>query len=276
MIRGRLLGVLVLLACVASRADEVPPPDGPWRAHQLQRCGRPAPAAPAVRVVLEEARELFDLANGGDAVVVLEAGLGRHPTSPWLKLFLAQVYILAGQGEPHCLPTGGPAAPTGDWPTDRRRCLARADHLLSQLGGDWRDDGIVWFLRADAARAMDDPEAAGAFDLEGRRCCTRQESLSFIAGLRDLGRKPAELLTPIVPEYPQECLRRRIQGRVVLDLLVDPQGRVAEAVAVNRADRRLEAAAAEAAAGAGYQAARVGYYPIWSWIQVSVSFTLEN
>ncbi|MEZ4387596.1 MAG: TonB family protein [Candidatus Krumholzibacteriia bacterium] len=275
--RGLWLGLLVAVA-MAGRlpATEVPPPDGPWRAYRLQRCDHPAPPPPAVRAILDEARELFDLQNGGDAVVVLEDGLRREPTSAWIRLFLAQIYILAGQGEPHCLPSGGPAAPRGDWPADRRRCLERADRLLGQLAATWPDDGIVWFLRADAARALDDPEAASEDDLQGRRCCTRLESLEFIADLRDLQRKPGELITPIAPEYPEACLRKRITGRVELDLLVDPEGRVAESVALGRADRRLQAAAAEAARDAGFQAARVGYYPIWSWIRVSVNFTLEN
>jgi len=219
---------------------------------------------------------LYGLGNGGDAAVVLEEGLFRHPTSPWIRLFLAQIYVQAGQGEPYFMPTGGPAAPAGHWPDDRRRCLERADLLLSRIGGDWRDDGIVWFLRADVARALDQPEVAGDHDLAGRRACTRRESLDFIAELRGLGRKPAEVVTPITPDYPEDCLRQRVEGRVELDLLIDPEGRVAQWTPANRGDRRLQEAAGQAASAAGFQAARVGYYPIWSWIRVSVSFALEN
>lgn len=268
--------LLLVMIAGGLLAQEQAPPDGVWRPHRLERCDRPSPPAPAVRAVLDEALHLYHLGNGGDAAVVLEDGLERHPTSPWIRLLLAQIYLQAGQGEPYFLPTGGPVKPTGHWPDDRRRCLERAGSLLGRLGTDWLDDGIVWFLRADIARALDDPEAASDHDLAGRRACTRQESLNFIAELRDLGRKPAEVVTPIVPEYPQECLRRRIEGRVELDLLVDPEGRVAQWAPANRADRQLQEAAAEAAAAAGFQAARVGYYPIWSWIRVSVSFTLEN
>lgn len=267
---------LLVVAASALPAVEQAPPDGPWRPHRLARCDRPSPPEPAVREVLDEARLLHGLGNGGDAATVLEDGLVRHPTSHWIRLFLAQVYLQAGQGEPYFLPTGGPAAPTGHWPDDRRRCLERADLLLSRIGGDWRDDGIVWFLRAEVARALDEPEVASDHDLVGRRACTRQESLDFIAELRDLGRKPAEVLTPIVPEYPEDCLRQRVQGRVELDLLIDPEGRVARWEPVNRADGRLQEAAGQAASVAGFQAARVGYYPIWSWMRVSVNFTLEN
>jgi len=271
-----LFCILVNLAPLTVVGDELPVPEGPWRLHQLSRCARPAPPLAGEQAVLDEALELFGLGNGADAVVVLEDGLTRMPRSPWLRLMLAQIYILAGQGEPHCLPYQGPAAPRGHWPDDRRRLLENADRLLADLAGSWSDDGIVWFLRADAARALDVPEIAGEYDLAGRQRCSRRETLDFVAGLRDLGRKPAELLTGIAPVYPEACLRKRIEGTVVLDLLVDPQGRVAESVTVNRVDSRLAGAAAEAAEEAGYQAARVGYYPVWSWIQVSVRFALDN
>jgi TonB family protein len=268
--------MMIALLAGSSPAGETPAPDGTWRPHRLSRCDRPSPPYPAARAALDEALLLFGLENGGDAVVVLEDALTRQARSPWLRLLLAQIYVLAGQGEEHCLPTGGPAAPRGDWPDDRRRCLLRADALLADLLATWPDDGLVWFLRADAARALGDLEAASEHDLRGRRCCTRLETLEFVADLRDLRRRQADLLTPITPEYPAECLQRRIEGEVVLDLLIDPEGRVAEAVPVNRADRRLVRSAQAAAADAGFQAARVGYYPIWSWIEVSVNFTLEN
>ncbi|MBD3221849.1 hypothetical protein GF314_11470 [bacterium] len=269
---------LLLAVCLASAttAGERPPPDGAWRPHQLSRCARPAPPYPAAREAIAEAHELFELEAGGDAIVVLEDALADHPRSPWLRLMLAQIYVLAGQGEEHCEPFGGPARATGDWPADQRRYLRRADRLLADLAGSWPDDGLVWFLRADAARAAGDVDAASRYDAQGRERCTRLDTLEFVTALRDLGRKPAELLTPIVPEYPAECLQKRITGEVLLDVLIDPHGRVAETVPARRADRRLIAAASEAAAAAGYQAARIGYYPIWSWIQVSVNFSLDN
>jgi TonB family protein len=275
LIRWSVIVLALALAAPTVARDRMDA-DGTWRPHQLDRCQRPAAPFPEVRSALDEAGELFALENGGDAVSVLEHALRSHPRSPWLRFMLAQIYILAGQGEPHCQPFSGPVAPTGDWPRDRRRYLERADHLLGDLVGTWPDDGIVWFLRADAARGLNDPESASEYDLRGRECCTRRQTIEFVADMRDLNRKTAELLTPIVPEYPAECLQKRITGQVVLDVLIDPQGRVADTRAVNRADRRLVAAASEAAADAGYQAARVGYYPIWSWIEVSIHFTLDN
>ncbi len=274
----RLVASLLLAAIIASPtvAGERPSGDAAWRPHHHTHRARFLPRHTPEREAIAEARELFELEAGGDAIVVLEDALADHPRSPWLRLMLAQIYVLAGQGEEHCEPYGGPARARGDWPADRRRYLERADRLLGDLAGSWRDDGLVWFLRADAARAAGDLDAASRYDAQGRERCTRLDTLEFVTELRDLGRKSAELLTPIVPEYPAGCLQERITGEVTLDVLIDPHGRVAETVPARRADRRLIDAASQAAAAAGYQAARIGYYPIWSWIQVSVNFTLDN
>ena len=40
---------------------------------------------------LDEALELFHLANGGDAVIVLEDALEQMPRRPWLRLLLARL-----------------------------------------------------------------------------------------------------------------------------------------------------------------------------------------
>jgi len=41
----RVLACLLMAQLVL--ASEVPPPEGPWRVHQLSRCSRPAPLLPA-------------------------------------------------------------------------------------------------------------------------------------------------------------------------------------------------------------------------------------
>jgi TonB family protein len=270
-----ILGLLTLLVGIAGAAEK-PPPDSDWRLHRLSRCAPHAPVFPDSRAAMEEALELVRLDNGGDAMAVLEAALAEEGARPWLRLLLAQLYVLAGQGEPHCRPLEGPAAATGDWPRDRMRWLQRADELLVSLTAIWPDDSLVDFLRADAARAAGDPEAAAEHDFRGRGKCSYRQSLQLVQSLRDLRPRPPQVLEPIVPEYPSECARRGIEGLVVLDLLIDPQGRAVEVVVIGRADRRLAAAAREAAAGGGYQAAQLGYYPVWSWLRVPVQFTLEN
>jgi TonB family protein len=255
--------------------QETPPPDGDWRPHRLSRC-RPHPLpSDDARAYLDEALDLFKHRGGGDAIALLDVALRDVGNQPWLLLMLAQMYLLAGQGEPHCLPLSGPAAPSGDWPRDRLRLLERADLLLRRLETLWPDDALVAFLLADVARARDDHESAADLDHAGRGRCTDLDSLEFVAGMRDLVRRPASVTSPIVPEYPESAARRRAQGEVVLDLLLDPLGRVATSEVIGRADRDLVRAAREALGDGGYQAAQVGYYPVWSWLRVSIRFALE-
>ena len=255
---------------------EQPPPDGEWRLYRLARCEAHAPLTTGAHGAMQEALELYRLQNGGDAIAVLEDLVSRDAARPWPLLLLAQLYVLAGQGEPHCQPLEGPAVGSGDWQTDRAGWLARADELLEALTVLWPDDGLVDFLRADAARAGGDHGAAAEHDYRGRAKCSHRESLQFVQALRDLSPKPARVLEAIVPVYPPECAERGIEGLVTLDLLIDPQGRAVEVAVIGRADERLVAAARAAAAGGGYQAAQLGYYPVWSWLRVPVRFTLEN
>jgi TonB family protein len=189
---------------------------------------------------------------------------------------LAQIYLLAGQGEPHCLPSSGALAPRGDWELDRRRLLARSGDLLTRLGRAWPDDGTVDFLRADVDRARDDQEAAAEHDFRGRGKCTHTETLDLLRQMRGLGLRPAKIVEPIAPNYPEEAARRRIEGEVTVDLLIDPFGRVAAARQVGPADPTLVRAAIAAAPFGGFQAAQVGYYPVWSWLRVPVRFRLGN
>ena len=256
--------------------DEVPPPDGPWRPHLLARCGRHASAVGAFGDFFQEARELFLVRTGGDASILLEMAIGELGEHPWLNLMLAQIYILAGQGEPHCVPTSGPLAPAGDWGRDRLRLLERGMDLLEGLSLAWTDDGIVDFLKADAARARGDHASAAEHDFRGRQKCSHTESLDLLAMMRDLRRRPAELLELPEPVYPPSAARRRAQGVVVFDLLIDPFGRVAAVHQVGRTDPALAAAAREAVLGGGYQAARVAYYPVWSWLRIPIHFVIGD
>jgi TonB family protein len=255
---------------------EVAPPAGQWRPHRLTRCQEHRPAAGAAGDFLTEAHELFVHRNGGDAAVVLELGLREVGSQPWLLLLLAQIYLLAAEGEAHCRPLAGPAALTGDPERDRTRLLERADLLLRHLQEIWPDDALVDFLRADVARAGSDQDAAAVLDHRGRQKCTHIESLDLLRDLRDLPQQPPRVLAGVTPVYPQAAIRRNVQGEVVFDLLIDPQGRIATLELVGRADPDLAQAAREALNEASYQAGQVGPYPVWSWLRVPVRFRLGN
>lgn len=276
-----VLGAVCLMAATwpagtIRAASEVAPPDGQWRPHRLARCQEHRPATGSARELLAEASDLFTHRNGGDAAVVLELALREVGGQPWLLLLLAQIYVLAAEGQTHCLPLAGPAAATGDPDQDRDRLLDRADLLLGRLREIWPDDGLIDFLGADVARARGDQEAAAELDHRGRQKCTHVESLDLLRALRDLEIQPPRVLAAITPVYPEAAIRRHVQGEVLVDLLIDPRGRIADLAAVGRADPDLARAAREALREAGYQAGRVGPYPVWSWLRVPVRFRLRN
>lgn len=275
-VRWMMLLILMLaLALDPALGNEVPGPDGPWRPHTLSRCPTHEVVIGNARGSFEEALELFDLENGGDGAVALEMGLRQDPGNPWLMLLLAQIYLLAGQGELHCQPSTGPVAPTGDGFADQRRLFMRASELLAELSEIWTDDSVIDFLRADLYRILGEQDLAAEFDFQGRTKCSHLESLSLLRRVRVLERRPARVVAPISPDYPEECVRKGIQGEVLLDLLIDPQGRVTEAVLVRHVDERLVVAAKVAAENAGYQAAQLGPYPIWAWLRVPIRFNLH-
>jgi len=273
--RTMLLTLMMAQALYPALGNEEPGPDGLWRPHTLSRCPTHEVVKGNARECFEEALELFDLENGGDGVVVLELGLRQDPGNPWLMLLLAQLYLLAGQGELHCQPSTGPTAPTGDGFADQKRLFMRANELLTELSEIWTDDSVIDFLRADLYRILGEQDLAAELDFQGRTKCSHLESLNLLQRVRALERKPARVVAPISPEYPEECVRKGIQGEVVLDLLIDPQGRVIEAVLVRHVDERLVVAAKVAAEIAGYQAAQLGPYPIWAWLRVPMRFNLH-
>lgn len=277
MIRRRLRAALLVGVVLAGTATarEVAPPDGPWRPHRLARCADPIATDPAVQQELAEAAGHFARGNGGDAVAQLEGCLREHGDAPDLLLTLGQLYLLAALGREAVVPREGPAARTGRADLDREAWLGRSQFLLAAAGGRRPDDAVVDYLLAEVARERGDLETAMATELRAMRKCTHAGSLAIVRRYQRVQDYPALVTSPIVPAYPQEARERRRQGRVVLDLLLDPEGRVAQVETV-AGDPVLAAAAAAAAPDAGYQAARVGLYPIWSWLRVTVDFRLRG
>ncbi len=292
--RGRLvlLGLVAILAgCATSppsspvgdavgdapeRFIESPVPDGPWRPHVLLRCAGPEDSLPRrAATALRESNELFGFGEGGDAIVALELYLqGGGRREGMLLLTLAQLYVLAGQGAPDLVPFEGPAADTGDWPENRRRFLARAEALLDEARVLRADDAVVEYLWADACRARGDTASARTHHDAALTLCTLPSSFAVLDLHQHLGRHAAVFLDGPAPEYPDEAARRGVQGVVVQDLLVTPGGRVAQVVGVAVPNGALGRAAAAAHGRARYRPARIGKYPIWSWVRVESSFNL--
>ncbi len=255
--------------------EVAPPGGGSWRPHELRRCAGvdQAVLSRGAREVLSTAHDLFRMGEGGDSVIELELYLSEKGRADGLVLLtLGQLYVLAGQGEPSVEPREGPAAITGDWGVDRPRLLARAEQVLREAANQRPDDSVVDYLLADAARARGDMSAGAALFAHGFGKCTLSASTAVLARYQGLNPHPALQTKGVAPEYPASAARDGISGEVVLDLLVAPTGRVSQVSVVSSPDRRIGEAATAAMTKAEFSPGRLGKYPVWSWVRVTVAF----
>ena len=262
----------------AGRADlaETPPPDGPWRGHRLARCPTDAVAPPIVETELGLCSELYRSGSGSDGMIELELTMVETDRHPWVLLTLGQLYLMAGQGVPELMPNEGPAAETGDWERDRVRLLGRARALLEEAGLALPDEAAVDYLLADVARAGRDMEGAAELVSRGLDKCTGGRAFRIMQLYQDLNLYPAELLETPPPDYPAEAVAAGIAGKVVLDLLLDPAGRVRQVVVVSAPSSGLAAAAEAAFRSSRFAPARVGKYPVWAWLRTGTNFSLTE
>ncbi len=254
--------------------QERPGPDGPWRPALLQRCPASAAASLPAERALAVSFDLFNAREGSDAIMTLELYLQEHDPDALVLLALGQLYLMAGQGEPELLPREGPAADVGDWARNRRRLLGRAGTLLGEAADLRPDDSVADFLLGDVARARGDTVAAHAAWDRGLDKCSRPRSFDLLRDYQLLQPRAARLTGSLAPDYPQEALRQGITGEVVLDLLISPRGEVVQFVPVASPDPALTAAAGRALLRASCDPARLGKYPLWSWLRVPTQFSL--
>jgi TonB-like protein len=202
----------------------------------------------------------------------LEAGI-RHPL---LLLTLGQLYLLAGQGDPALLPVEGPAADVGNWSRNRQRLLGRARDLLRECGEARPDDAAIDYLLADVARAGERFEEAIELARTGETKCTGGRSFRVMKQYQLLNDYPTKYLGGPPPEYPQRALSAGLTGDVILDLLVSPRAEVMQVVVVESPSEDLTRAAEASLFRGTFEAARIGKYPIWSWLRVKTAFNLEG
>ncbi len=254
---------------------EIPAPEGAWRPHELRRCadGDDAMLSQSGLDVIALAHELYRLGEGGDAIFELEFHLAQKKQAAGIVLLtLGQLYVLAAQGTPTVEPHEGPAAMLGDWDTDRPRLVARAEAVLQEAAQLRPNDSAVDYLLADATRCRGAMATADQFFALGTTKCTRLSGMDVLIRFQEISPHPARQLVGVELEYPAAAARDGVSGEVVLDLLISPNGRVTQVTIVAEPDRRLGSSAAAALLQATFSAGRIGKYPVWSWVRVTVAF----
>ena len=256
--------------------DEVPPPDGVWRAHHASWCESDETAPQAVENLLGLCSEYFREGSGTDGMLELEYALESGQRHPLLLMTLGQLYLIAGQGEPDLLPPEGPAADVGNWAQNKRRLLARSESLLREAAARRPNDAAIDYLLADVARSREDWTAANQLTAEGMEKCTSGRGFATLVLYQQLNKYPGSYLGGPGPDYPQSALKKGVSGEVILDLLISPGAEVRQVVVVESPNFALSKAAANSLKKGNWEAARLGKYPIWSWLRVNTSFTLDK
>jgi len=256
--------------------SETPPPAGSWRPHRLSFCSPDSALPPAVERYLALCSEYFRDGSGSDGMIEMEFGLEAGYRQPLMLLTLAQLYLMAGQGDPDLLPVEGPAADVGDWDRNRVRLLQRAEELLLEAAPGRPDDAAVDYLLADVARAQGDQAEAAVMVASGMGKCTGGRSFAILWQYQQLNNYPPRYLGGPPPKFPQDAVAQGLSGDVVLDVLLNPAGEVRQVVVVESPAATLSRAAEASVRQGGFEAGRVGKYPIWSWLRVTTAFHLDS
>lgn len=256
--------------------DESPPPKAVWREHRLARCRDDLDVPAAVERLLAESSEFFREKSGSDGIVELELACRAGQRHPLVLVTLGQLYLLAGQGDPSLLPREGPARDVGSWARNQPRLLARARELLSEAATVWTDDAGLDYLLADVARTAGDTLTSRALMSGAIEKCTGGRSFSLMQFYQQLNRYPARHEGGPPPDYPAAELAERVQGEVVVDLLLNPAAEVRQAFIVSAPAPGLADAAVACLRQGRFTPSRLGKYPVWSWLRVTVAFRLEG
>jgi TonB family protein len=256
--------------------EEIPVPDGRWRPHRLAACQEDVDVPAVVEKYLGICSQYYRDGSGSDGMIEMEMGLAAGHRHSLMLLTLGQLYLMAGQGMPELLPVEGPAADVGDWSRNKVRLLGRARALLVEAAALRPDDAAVDYLLADVARAGGNMATAAAAVAAGMTKCTGGRSFAILWQYQQLDNHPPRYLGGPPPEFPQAALNKGIGGEVVLDVLLSPAGEVRQVAVVASPAASLTREAATSLRLGGFEAARVGKYPIWSWLRVTTAFNLAE
>jgi carboxyl-terminal processing protease len=84
--------------------------------------------------------------------------------------------------------------------------------------------------------------------------------------------QPPRLITGYRPQYPPEFAASRVEGEIVVDFIVRPDGTVADAHVIRSADPRLSPYAASAVSRWVFSPGIKGGHPVWTHMRVPVVF----
>lgn len=255
---------------------EEPAPPGAWREHRLARCTDDMDVPAAVEKLLALSSEFYRQGAGSDGLIELELAHAAGQHHPLVLTTMGQLYLMAGQGEPSLLPHEGPARDVGSWARNQPRLLGRARVLLEAAGQSWPDDAGIDYLLADVARAAGDTLSAAALVSRATAKCTGGRSFRVMQLYQQLNRYPARHEGGPPPQYPADSVELREQGEVVVDLLLSPAAEVRQAHIVSTPSAALADAAAVCLRQGRFTPARLGKYPVWSWLRVTVAFRLQG
>ena len=261
-------------ALLPGELQETPIPEGDWRGHRLTRCRADLEIPPDVESLLALSSQFFREKSGSDGMIEIELAVKSGQRHPLVLLALGQLYLLAGQGEPSLLPKEGPARDVGSWRRNQPRLLRRAQELLDEAAANWPDDGGIDYLLADVHRAAGDTVRAAVLVTGAADKCTGGRSFGLMQFYQQLNRYPARHEGGPPPVYPPGAVERGEQGQVVVDLLLSPVAAVRQAHVVSSPSPELSAAATACLRQGRFAPARIGKYPVWSWLRVTVAFRL--
>jgi len=256
--------------------SESPAPAGAWREHRLARCQDDLEVPPAVEKLLALSSEFYREGAGSDGMIELELAHAAGQDHPLVLVTMGQLYLMAGQGEPSLLPKEGPARDVGSWARNQPRLLGRARLLLEAAARARPDDAGIDYLLADVHRAAGDTLRAASLVSAAMAKCTGGRSFRIMQLYQQLNRYPARHEGGPAPVYPAESMERREQGEVVVDLLLSPAAEVRQAKIVATPSPELADAAAVCLRQGRFTPSRLGKYPVWSWLRVTVAFRLEG
>ena len=269
-------GTLPVVEVDADDLHEAPVPDGDWRPHRLSSCREDVDVPTVVERYLGICSEYYRDGSGSDGMMEMEFGLADGHRHSLMLLTLGQLYLMAGQGDPDLLPVEGPAADVGDWDRNRVRLLRRAEDLFQEAARTRTDDAAVDYLLADVARARGDQALAAERVASGMTKCTGGRSFGTLWQYQKLNKYPPRYLGGPSPVYPQNAVENGVTGDVIIDVLLSPAGEARQLVVVESPSESLARAAAVSLRKGGFEGARVGKYPIWSWLRVTTAFNLEE